>query len=87
MNGFLTIFTRLALGRFYVFQPMARRYRLSKIVRCPETDQAAEVLLNAYPSATSKAKKEPSIRKCSLWPSRRGCTERCLSQAAGRSGR
>ena len=87
MNGFLTALARAGRGRFYVFQPMARRYRLTKIVRCPETDQAAEILLDAYPSAVSKAKKEPSIRKCSLWPRRRGCTQSCLTQAAGQSAR
>lgn len=78
MDALLTALARLALGRFYVFQPMAKRYRLKKVVRCPETDQAAEILLNAYPSTTSKGGKKPSIRNCSLWPSRRGCTQSCL---------
>ncbi len=87
MDALLTALARLARGQFHVFQPMARRYRLNKIVRCPETDQAAEVLLNTYPSATSKAKRKLSIRNCSLWPNRRGCTQSCLRQAADLSRR
>jgi hypothetical protein len=86
MDALLTALARLARGQ-YVFQPMARRYRSKKIVRCPETDQAAEILLNAYPSIMSKARNKPSIRNCSLWPSRRGCTQSCLRYAADRPGR
>jgi len=82
MNAFIKALTRAALGRVYVFQPMAKRYRLKKIVNCPETDQAAEILFDAYPS-----KQPSSIRNCSLWPSRRGCMQSCLTQAAVRSGR
>lgn len=80
MNAFIKALTR-AIGRVYVFQPMATRYRLKKIVNCPETDQAAEILFDAYPS-----KQPSSIRNCSLWPNRRGCTQICLKRAAGRSG-
>ena len=87
MNTFLRVLAGPAFHRFYVFQPMVGHYRLKKIVKCPETDQAAEILLNTYPSAISGAKKKPSIRYCSLWPGRRGCTQTCLTQAADRSGR
>ncbi len=72
MNALLTALAMLARGRFYVFQPMAGRYRLKKVVKCPETDQPAEVLLNAYPGTKS------SIRGCSLWPGRRSCTRTCI---------
>jgi hypothetical protein len=78
MNALLTALARVARGQFYVFEPMAKRYHLRKIVNCPETDQAAEILLNAYPS---RAKRKPSIRNCSLWPNRKGCTQSCLGQA------
>jgi len=78
MNALLTLLARLARGEFYVFQPMASRYRLKKIVKCPETDQAAEILLNAYPGTKS------SIRNCSLWPGRKGCTRTCLGLAEAR---
>ena len=86
MNAFLTALVGLGFQRFYVFQPMAGHYRLKKVVKCPETDQAAEILLNTYPSAMSGTKKKPSIRNCSLWPSRRGCTQICLTQVSDRSG-
>jgi hypothetical protein len=82
MNAFIKALAAAASGRVYVFQPMAKRYRLKKIVNCPETDQAAEILFDAYPG-----KQLSSIRNCSLWPSRRGCTQRCLTQAAVRPGR
>lgn len=88
MDTLLRALARLVAGRSYVFQPMARRYRFNKIVKCPETDQAAEVLVNAYPGTVSTVKKKPSsIRNCSLWPSRRGCTRSCLEQVAERSRR
>ena len=88
MNTLLTALARLARGQFYVFQPMASRYRLKKIVKCPETDQPAEILVDAAPSSAPKARRKPwSIRNCTLWPSRRGCTQSCLSEAAGRPGR
>ena len=88
MNALLTMFARLALGRLYVFQPMASLYRSKKIVKCPETDQPAEILVDASPSTAPRAGRKPwSIRNCSLWPSRKGCTESCLRQPAGRSGR
>jgi hypothetical protein len=80
MNAWLTVLARLARGQFYVFEPMAKRYRSIKIVKCPETEQAAEILLNEYPSAMAKTKRQPSIRNCSLWPRRRGCTQSCLGE-------
>jgi hypothetical protein len=80
MNAFLMAVARLARGQFYVFQPMAKRYRSIKIVKCPETEEAAEILLDEYPSAIAKAKGQPSIRNCSLWPRRRGCTQSCLGE-------
>jgi len=80
MDALLTALARLAPGQFYVFQPMARRYRSKKLVNCPETDQPAEILFIAYPGTKS------SIRNCSLWPSRRGCARTCLSQAAAPQG-
>ncbi len=78
MDALLTAFARLARGQFYVFQPMARQHHSRKIVKCPETDQPAKILLNAYPGTKS------SIRNCSLRPGRRGCTRTCFTQAAAR---
>ena len=62
-----------------VFRPMASRYRYKKVVRCPETDQPAEILVDASQASLSGSKKKPlTIRNCSLWPKRKGCTRTCL---------
>jgi hypothetical protein len=79
MNNFLRTIARVALGQSYVFQPMASRYRSKKIVKCPETDEPAEILVDASPATTLRAKRKLlSIRNCSLWPTRKGCTQGCL---------
>jgi hypothetical protein len=80
MNNLLRIIAGLAAGRFYVFRPMAtRRYRYKRIVKCPESGQPAEILVDASPGTTRKPKKKAlSIRNCSLWPSKKGCTEGCV---------
>lgn len=64
-----------------VFLPMASRYRYKKVVKCPETDQPAEILVDA--SLSSRSRKKPlTIRNCSLWPKKKGCTENCLGETA-----
>lgn len=70
-----------AIGGLFVFLPMASRYRYKKVVKCPETDQPAEILVDAspMPSSSGSRKKPFTIRKCSLWPKRKGCTQNCLS--------
>ncbi|HXG52481.1 MAG TPA: hypothetical protein VNN77_13880 [candidate division Zixibacteria bacterium] len=79
MNTFLSTLARLALGRRDVFMPMARRYRSRKVVECPEFDQPAEILIDRAPSPSGKPKKKQfSIRSCSLWPKRKGCTQSCV---------
>ena len=79
MNSLLTMLKELVLGRFYVFRPMANRYRYKKTVKCPESDQPAVILVDASPNLTSRpAKKAFSIRNCSLWPRKKGCTLDCV---------
>jgi hypothetical protein len=63
-----------------VFLPMSKRYRNKKVVHCPETDQPAEILVDNFPWYRFK-KVGVTIRNCSLWPKRKGCTQTCLSQA------
>ena len=78
MNSLLSIVARLASGRCYVFMPMASRFHIKKVVKCPESDQPAEILVDRAPGSTSKPKKKLfSIRNCSLWPKRKGCTQTC----------
>lgn len=57
----------LTRGQCDVFKPTEKRYHLKQIVMCPETDQAAGMSLGAYPGSLSPAKRQPSIRSCSLW--------------------
>jgi len=78
VNSLYSSLAWLATGRRYVFMPMASRYHIKKVVKCPESDQPAEILVDRTPSFTSKPRKKLfSIRNCSLWPGRKGCTEAC----------
>jgi hypothetical protein len=78
VNAFLSSLAWLAHGRCYVFMPMAQRYRSKKVVKCPEFDQPAEILVESTPSPSSKPKKKLfSIRNCSLWPKAKSCTQSC----------
>jgi hypothetical protein len=73
------ILATVAVGGLYVFLPMASRFRTKKVVKCPETDQPAEILVDASPDSSGKRKKRAfSIRNCSLWPKKKGCTQGCL---------
>jgi len=78
VNALFSMLARLATGRRYVFMPMASRFHIKKVVKCPESDQPAEILVDRAPGSTSKPKKKLfSIRNCSLWPKRKGCTQTC----------
>ena len=79
MNALFSTLARTALGKQYVFMPMGKLFRSKKIVKCPESDQPAEIPVDSTPGPSSKPKKKPfSIRNCSLWPKRKGCTQSCL---------
>jgi hypothetical protein len=79
MNTLLKMLAGPALGRFYVFRPMASRYRHKQTVKCPESGQPAQILVDASPSPTSRPRKKPlSIRNCSLWPAKKNCTQSCI---------
>ncbi len=87
MNTLFATLARLAIGRSYVFLPMGSRYRTKKVVRCPEFDQPAEILVDAAHGSPLKPKKKLlSIRNCSLWPKRRGCTQSCEKELAMKKG-
>ena len=88
MNALFSTLVRTALGKRYVFMPMGKLFRSKKVVRCPESDQPAEILVDATPSASPTPKKKGfSIRNCSLWPKQKGCTQTCEKQAVSRRGR
>ncbi len=62
-----------------VFRPMASRYRYRKIIKCPETDEPADVLVDASPTCSPLfQQKRVAIRSCSLWPRKKDCTQSCL---------
>jgi len=78
MNPLFSTIARLASGRHYVFMPMGKLFRSKKVVKCPESDQLAEILVETTRSPSAKPKKKLfSIRNCSLWPKRKGCTQSC----------
>lgn len=78
MKNLLMIVAMLAVGGLFVFFPMASRYRYKKIVKCPETDQPAEILVDTSHASPRSNKKRWTIRNCSLWPRRKNCTQKCL---------
>ncbi len=78
MNTFLWTLARLAVAKRYVFMPMGKLFHIKKIVKCPESDEPAEILVDTTPSTSAKPKKKLfSIRHCSLWPKRKNCTQSC----------
>ena len=78
MNALFSTLARFTIGRRYVFMPMGKIFRSKKVVKCPESDQPAEILVDTNPSPSAKPRKKLfSIRNCSLWPKRKGCTESC----------
>ena len=76
MNVALMLAAILAMGGLVVFLPMASRYRYKKVVKCPETDEPAEILVDAS-HVSLAGKRSLTIRNCSLWPKRKGCTQKC----------
>ena len=78
MHSLFSTLARFAFARCYVFMPMGKLFRSKKVVKCPESDQPAEILVDTNPSPSSHPRKKLfSIRNCSLWPKRKGCTESC----------
>lgn len=71
----------------YVLVPVVgdafARFRHPRAVRCPETGTLAEVGVAAGRAALSAAYGDPDLRveRCSLWPGRQGCAQRCVGEA------
>ena len=80
MNTLWSMIARLAPGRLFVFRPMASRFRFKKIVKCPESDQPAEVLVDASPGSPSKPKKKSSrLETAACGPKRKAAPRVALS--------
>lgn len=78
----------IALGALYVLLPVVlgafASYRGARRLRCPETDQNAEVGVDAVRAAWTSAFGSPrlTVKACSLWPKRSGCGRACLVREA-----
>ena len=85
-NPLLLIAGIVAFGLVFVVLPIGvdayRRYRSRKFITCPQTHGVAEVTLNAGLVALGAAIGRPAIRvrSCSLWPKRKGCDEKCVTE-------
>jgi len=83
-TALITIAAITLLGIFYVTLPIFidyfRRYRRKRVVRCPETGDAAEVDLDATRAALSSLFGKPilKVKNCTLWPWKRGCSQGCM---------
>ncbi len=75
----------LVIALLYVLVPVVadfyRRYRGSRVLRCPETGREAQVGIDASHVALTSAFGKPHLRveNCSLWPEKEGCLQECLT--------
>ena len=62
------------------------RFRGTRLVTCPETNQDAVVEVPARSMGMQAILGEPCLRlsECSRWPMRGGCGQDCLRQIEGR---
>lgn len=54
------------------------KYRGERLVTCPENSETAAVNVDALHAAVSDLR----LSRCSRWPERAGCDQRCLQQIA-----
>jgi hypothetical protein len=87
MNGpLLLIIVIVATGLLFVVAPVVAdiyaRYRNGKALNCPETHGNAEVTLNTHRAALAGAfgKSVLRVKRCSLWPGKKGCAEKCVKE-------
>jgi hypothetical protein len=82
----ITIASIIALAVLFVLLPLLvytfQRYRKKRVLRCPETDQLAEIDINARSAAFSSLFGRPllKVKNCTLWLKRKHCGEDCLKQ-------
>jgi hypothetical protein len=62
------------------------KFRGTRLVTCPETNEAAMVEVAAGSMGMQAILDEPCLRlsECSRWPMRRGCGQNCLRQIEAR---
>jgi hypothetical protein len=82
----IVILAVVALGLLYVLMPLMadtfRRFRVPRVLTCPDTGGKAEVGINASRAALTSAFGQPLLRvkSCSLWPEKEQCKQDCLSE-------
>jgi hypothetical protein len=87
ITPWITVGAIAGLGLIYVLVPVAahtfQRYRGKRVLSCPEEMIPAEIGIDARHAAFSSmaGKTALRVRDCSLWPKRRGCREKCLSES------
>lgn len=87
ITPWITVAAIVGLAMIYVLFPVAahtfQHYRKKRVLPCPEETTLAEVNVDARHAAFSSTLGKPilRVRDCSLWPKRRGCRERCLSES------
>ena len=75
----------VGIGVLYVLLPLIadtfRRFRGSRVLRCPETGGQADVGIDASRAAFTSAFGPPQLRAktCSLWPEKEKCQQDCLT--------
>ena len=85
-TAWITIAAITVLGMVYVTLPIFfdyfRRYRLKKVLKCPETEESVEVDINARRAAFSSLFGKPvlKVKDCTLWPWKRDCSQSCIKQ-------
>ena len=79
----------VGIGVLYVLLPLIadtlRRFRGSRVLRCPETGGQADVGIDASRAAFTSAFGPPQLRAktCSLWPEKEKCAQDCLTLPEG----
>jgi len=78
----LTAIGAIRLSRLWL------RYHGAMVVRCPETQHPAGVVVDARRAALTPPGKtaELHLSSCSRWPERAGCGQECLSQITASPG-
>ena len=72
------------IATLYVLGPIVAdifaRYRRPRIVRCPKTGTAAEILIDTRHAAATALVGVPELRvaECSRWPEHCACDQACL---------
>ena len=86
MNPITTIGAIVSVGLLYVIMPIMldtyRRFRGTRVVTCPETQQPASVNLNAKQAVLHAAIGADHfvVERCSRWPARHDCGQQCLAE-------